>query len=65
MYLNIRKRLQRTNDELPPSLKHFAFRSRAPGPTWTEATKRKAPHIPLQLLAELDLVNRCVITSRS
>jgi len=37
--------------------------SRAPGPTWSEATKRKAPHKPLLLLAVLDMVHRGVITS--
>jgi putative restriction endonuclease len=45
------------------SIKHFASLNRAPGPTWTEATKRKAPHKPLLLLAVLDLVHRGVITS--
>jgi putative restriction endonuclease len=29
---------------LTNSIKHFAYLNRAPGPTWTEATKRKAPH---------------------
>jgi putative restriction endonuclease len=48
---------------LTTSIKHFASLNRAPGPTWTEATKRKAPHKPLLLLAVLDLVHRCVITS--
>ena len=47
------------------SIKEFASLIRAPGATWTDATKRKAPHKPLQLLAVLDLVNRRVITSRS
>ena len=37
------------------SIKHFASLNRAPGTTWTEATKRKAPHKPLLLLAVLDL----------
>jgi putative restriction endonuclease len=45
------------------SIKHFASLNRAPGPTWTDATKRKAPHKPLLLLAVLDLVHRGVITS--
>lgn len=43
---------------LTTSIKHFASLGRAPGPTWTDATKRKAPHKPLLLLAVLDLVNR-------
>ncbi|HBA71206.1 MAG: HNH endonuclease [Geobacteraceae bacterium GWC2_55_20] len=48
---------------LTPALKHFASLNRAPGATWTDATKRKAPHKPLLLLAVLDLVHRGVITS--
>jgi len=49
--------------DLTTSIKHFASLNRAPGPTWTDATKRKAPHKPLLLLAALDLVHRGVITS--
>lgn len=49
--------------ELPISLKLFSSLSRAPGAVWTEATKRKAPHKPLLLLAVLDLVHRGVITT--
>ncbi len=45
------------------SLKLFSSLSRAPGAVWTEATKRKAPHKPLLLLAVLDLVHRGVITT--
>jgi len=45
------------------SVKHFSSLSRAPGAVWTEATKRKAPHKPLLLLAVLDLVHRGVIRS--
>ena len=45
------------------SIKHFTSLNRAPGATWTNATKRKAPHKPLLLLAVLDLVHRGVITS--
>lgn len=48
---------------LTPSLKLFSSLSRAPGAVWTEATKRKAPHKPLLLLAVLDLVHRGVITT--
>ena len=32
------------------AIKHFTSLNRAPGPIWTEATKRKAPHKPLLLL---------------
>ncbi len=46
---------------LTTSLKHFATLNRAPGPTWTDSSKRKAPHKPLLLLAVLDLVHRGVI----
>jgi len=35
--------------------------NRAPGATWTDTSKRKAPHKPLLLLAVLDLVHRGVI----
>ena len=45
------------------NIKLFASLNRAPGAVWTEATKRKAPHKPLLLLAVLDLVHRGVITS--
>lgn len=44
-------------------IKHFASLNRAPGATWTEGTKRKAPHKPVLLLAVLDLVHRGVITT--
>lgn len=30
--------------DLTPSIKHFASLNRAPGATWSEATKHKAPH---------------------
>lgn len=50
---------------LTTSIKHFASLNRAPGATWTDTTKRKAPHKPLLLLAVLDLVHRGAITSRS
>jgi putative restriction endonuclease len=49
--------------DLTISIKQFASLNRAPGATWTEATKRKAPHKPILLLAVLDLVHRSVITS--
>src|SRR5512137_1852936 len=48
---------------LTTSIKHFTSLNRAPGPTWTNATKRKAPHKPILLLAVLDLVHRGVIIS--
>src|SRR6266568_3019380 len=48
---------------LTTSIKRFASLNRAPGATWTEATKHRAPHKPLLLLAVLDLVHRGVITS--
>ena len=49
--------------DLSAHLKPFTSLNRAPGPTWTDATKRKAPHKPLLLLAVLDLVHRGVITT--
>ncbi len=45
------------------AIKLFSSLSRAPGAVWSEATRRKAPHKPLLLLAVLDLVHRGVITS--
>jgi putative restriction endonuclease len=48
---------------LNTAIKQFASLNRAPGPVWTEATKRKAPHKPILLLAVLDLVHSGVITS--
>lgn len=50
---------------LTASIKHFDSLNRAPGATWTETTKRKAPHKQLLLLAVLDLAHRGVITSMS
>lgn len=49
--------------DLTPSLKLFSSLSRAPGAVWIEATKRKAPHKPILLLAVLDLVHRGVISN--
>ena len=49
--------------DLATSIKQFTSLNRAPGPTCTDATKRKAPHKPLLLLAVLDLVHRGVITA--
>jgi putative restriction endonuclease len=45
------------------AIKQFTRLNRAPGAVWTEATKHKAPHKPLLLLAVLDLVHRGVIAS--
>ena len=49
--------------DLTTSIKNFASLSRAPGPVWGAATRKRAPHKPLLLLAVLDLVHRGVITS--
>jgi putative restriction endonuclease len=49
--------------DLSTYINQFVHFNRAPGRTWTEATKRKAPHKPLLLLAVLDLVHRGVITT--
>jgi len=43
-------------------IKHFSQLNRAPGAIWDEATRKRAPHKPLLLLAVLDLVHRGVIT---
>jgi putative restriction endonuclease len=45
-------------------LRQFANLRRATGAKWTVATKNRAPHKPILLLALLDLVARGVITSR-
>ncbi|QXE89230.1 HNH endonuclease [Geomonas subterranea] len=44
-------------------VKLFTSLNRAPGPSWTEDTKRKAPHKPILLLAVMDLIQRGVITA--
>jgi hypothetical protein len=49
--------------DLTTSIKQFTSLNLVPGAVWTEATKRKAPHKPILLLAVLDLVHRSVITS--
>jgi len=46
---------------LETHIKHFSTLNRAPGAIWSAATKRKAPHKPIFLLAVLDLVHRGVI----
>jgi putative restriction endonuclease len=43
-------------------IQQFARLNRAPGQVWTEATRKRAPHKPILLLAVLDLVHRGVIT---
>lgn len=44
-------------------LRMFSNLRRAPNPVFTEATRKRAPHKPLLLLAVIDLVARGVITS--
>ena len=44
-------------------IKQLTSLKRAPGATWANATKRKAPHKPILLLAVLDLVHRGAITA--
>ena len=44
-------------------LQQFASLKRAPGVVWGEATKKRAPHKPILLLAVLDLAARGGITS--
>jgi len=47
---------------LETCIQQFARLKRAPGQVWTDATRCKAPHKPILLLAVLDLVHRGVIT---
>ena len=42
----------------------FSKLTRSPGKTWSDATRRRAPHKPLLLLAVMDMVARGAITSR-
>jgi putative restriction endonuclease len=49
--------------DLTTAITQFSSINRAPGAVWAEATKRKAPHKPILLLAVLELVHRGVITS--
>jgi len=49
--------------EINDAIKFFVGLKRASGAVWTDATKRKAPHKPLLLLAVLDLVQRGAITT--
>jgi hypothetical protein len=39
--------------KLTDDILQFASLNRAPGAMWSEASKRKAPHKPIQLLAVL------------
>jgi len=49
--------------ELENYIKAFANLRRAPGPVWTEATRKQAPHKPFLLLAVMDLAASGIITS--
>ena len=49
--------------DLATYIKQFAHLRRAPNAVFPEATKKRAPHKPILLLAVLDLVARGVITS--
>lgn len=44
-------------------IRQFSNLRRAPGPSWTEATRNRAPHKPILLLAVLDQMARGAITS--
>ena len=44
-------------------IRQFARLRRAPGQAWCEATRNRAPHKPLLLMAVMDLIARGVITS--
>lgn len=50
-------------NDIATFIKYLASLNRAPGATWTEASKRRAPHKPILLLAVLDLIHRGLITS--
>jgi putative restriction endonuclease len=50
-------------EQLGKYIHQFAHLRRAPNPVFTEATKNRAPHKPLLLLAVIDLVARGVIIS--
>jgi len=60
------KLLKKPMTSLTTSIKPFTTLNRAPCAIWTDATKRKAPHkllLLLAVLAVLDLVHRGVTTS--
>ena len=50
-------------NNLEKYIRLFSSLRRAPGTVWNDATKNRAPHKPILLLALLDLVARGVITS--
>jgi putative restriction endonuclease len=50
-------------NNLETYIRLFSSLRRAPGTVWNDATKNRAPHKPILLLALLDLVARGVITS--
>ncbi|MDD2466147.1 MAG: HNH endonuclease [Desulfobulbus sp.] len=49
--------------EIEKYIQQFAKLRRAPGQSWSEATRNRAPHKPLLLLALMDLIERRVISS--
>lgn len=49
--------------DLDTYIRQFSNLRRAPGPGWTDATGKRAPHKPILLLAVLDQVARGAITS--
>lgn len=61
--LGTRKAHKNALTNLETYIKQFSRLRRAPGPGWTVATGKRAPHKPIMLLAVLDLVTRGVITS--
>lgn len=50
-------------DELKTYIRQFAKLRRAPGPAWSVATKKRAPHKPLLLLSLIDLISRGAVNS--
>jgi putative restriction endonuclease len=49
--------------DLEKYIRQFARLRRAPGQSWSVATRNRAPHKPLLLMAVMDLIARSVITS--
>jgi putative restriction endonuclease len=49
--------------DLKTYIEQFMHLRRASGPVWGEATRRKAPHKPILIMAVLDLVARGVVTT--
>ncbi len=58
--------LLETMTNITTSIKQFASLNRAQGPTWTDATKRKAPHKPLlpPLLAHIALIRSIFLVKK-